>query len=114
MNLELVGKDLHPSEALRERIEQKLTKIEARIGHKIFVRCALKKEATTYTSTVHFTASRREFTATAVGEDLFKSADEAIAKVDRQVRKTLSKGDGARKSSESIRTIDTESDDVAV
>lgn len=102
MNLELVGKDVHPSPELRQRIEQKLEKIESRLGRKLFVRVALGREANGYTCSVHFAANRHEFTANSAAEDLYKSADDALAKISRQVRKTM--GHEGRHGHESIRT----------
>lgn len=106
MNLELVGKDVTPSPALRERIEAKLTKLEARLGQKLFVRVSMAKDAGQFICTVHFTAAKHEYTATASTEDLGKSVDEALSKVDRQVRKMQHKGEANRHAS--IRTSDIE------
>lgn len=104
MNIELVGKDLHPSEMLKKRLETKLGKIETRLGEKLFVRVRLGREANNqYSASVHFAAARREFNATAENEDLIKAADGAIAKIERQVKKVQHKNEAHRKPSESIR-----------
>lgn len=99
MNLELVGKEIQPSDSLRSRIEQKLGKIEARVGHQLFARVALGKDGKDYTCTVNFQSHSHNFSATASGGDLFKSADDAISKVDRQVKKVLHKDEASRNAS---------------
>ncbi len=97
MNLELVGKDVTPSEALRARIEQKLAKFESRVGQKLQVRVTLAQDAATFTCHVHFTAAKHAFDAAGTGEDLVKAADDALAKIDRQLTKALHKAESSRK-----------------
>lgn len=104
MNLELVGKDVTPSDALRDRIEQKLNKFEARLGQKLQVRVAFAQSGDIFTCHVHFTANKHAFDADGSGEDLIKAADEAISKVDRQVAKVMHKDESNRKPTQSIRS----------
>lgn len=104
MNLELVGKDVTPSDALRTRIEQKLAKFEARLGQKLQVRVALAQNGDVFSCHVHFSAAKHPFDADGVGEDLLKAADEALAKVDRQVAKVMHKAESNRKPDQSIRS----------
>ncbi len=99
MNIELVGKDLHPSDMLKDRLEQKLGKIEARLGTPLFVRVKLNQEGQNYSCAVHFNGARHEFNATGVAADLVKAADESLAKIERQVRKFQHKADSHRGSS---------------
>ena len=103
MNLELVGKDVTPTEALRTRIEQKLNKFETRLGQKLQVRVTLTQDAAAFSCHVHFTAAKHVFDADGGGEDLIKAADEALAKIDRQVAKSLHKAEASRKPAQSIR-----------
>ncbi|MCK6569829.1 ribosome-associated translation inhibitor RaiA [Myxococcota bacterium] len=103
MNLEIVGKDVTPSEALRARIEQKLAKFEARLGQKLQVRTALTQEGDTFTCHVHFNAAKHAFDADGTGDDLIKATDEALNKIDRQVTKALQKGKSDKRA-----TIDIE------
>lgn len=84
MNIEFVGKGLHPTDALKQRIERRLTKLEARLDEKLFVRVKFGQEANRYTCSVHFNA-RHDFNAQAAADDLFKAADDALGKVERQV-----------------------------
>lgn len=104
MNLEIVGKDVTPSEALRTRIEQKLSKFETRLGQKLQVRIALAQDGDAFTCHVHFNAAKHAFDADGAGADLIKATDEALSKVDRQVTKALHKAEGERKPASSIRT----------
>ncbi len=103
MNLDLVGKDVEPSDTLRTRIEQKLSKFEARLGQKLKARVALSQRAGDYVCTVHFMGAKHEFNAMAEGNDLFRCADEALAKVERQLRKAQHKGEATRKPGYSLR-----------
>ncbi len=89
MNIELVAKNLPATEMIKDRIEQKLSKIEARLGQKLFVRVTLSNEGKdNYGCAVHFNAGR-EFNATAQSVNLTKASDECIAKIERMIaRKT--------------------------
>jgi ribosome-associated inhibitor A len=114
MNLELVGKDVTPTEMLRDRIEQKLSKLEARLGQKLQVRVSLTHDAGRFHVNVHFHAAKHEFNATADADEPVKAADEAIARIERQVSKAQHKGEASRKPDASIRnaTISTEPSDL--
>ncbi len=97
MNIELVGKDLHPSDMLRSRLEHKLGKIESRLGQPLFVRVKLDHQGhNQYSCTVHFSGARHEFNAVGVAEDLVKAADDSLAKIERQVQKVQHKGESGR------------------
>lgn len=88
MNIELVAKNLPASDMLKSRIEQKLSKIESRLGQKLFVRVRLSDEGNEqYGCSIHFSAGR-EFTAATVSPTLTQAADESIAKIERMLRKT--------------------------
>lgn len=111
MNIELTsGKDVTVPDMLKERVESKLSKLEARLGQKLFFRVRFDKEAVDqYTCQVHFNSSRSEFNASASEDDLVKSADQAIGKIERQLKKFHSKQ--SAKGRMSIRdTMDVEAD----
>ncbi len=93
MNIEFAAKgDLNPSDALKERIEQKLEKLERRFGQSLFVRVKLSEAANNqYTCGIHFNVSGNEFVAQSSNGDLFKASDEAMHKIERQVRKAHDK-----------------------
>lgn len=111
MNIELVGKDLHPSDMLKDRLEHKLGKIESRLGQPLFVRVKLDQQGQDYSCTVRFNGARHEFTAIGTGKDLVKAADDSLAKIERQVRKAQHKSEAGRGSS--IRdAIPLEADDL--
>jgi ribosomal subunit interface protein len=93
MNIELTsGKDLSIPEMLTERIEQKLAKVEARLGQKITFRVRFEKEGVNQLSChIHFSSSRHDFDAKATEDEVVKAADQAISKIERQVRKLQDK-----------------------
>ena len=92
MNIEFVGKDLNLTDALKQRIERRLGKIEARLSQKLFVRIKVAQESTSeYSCSVHFNA-RHDFNAQATADDLFKAADAALSKVERQVGRLNERG----------------------
>lgn len=98
MNIEFAAKgDLTPSDALKERVTNKLEKIERRFGQSLFVRVKFNGSANNhYSCGIHFNVSGNEFVAQADGEDLFKAADEAMSKIERQVRKAQHKSEASR------------------
>lgn len=95
MNIEFVGKELHPSDTLKQRVERRLAKLEARLHQKLFVRIKFGQESNQYTCSVHFNA-RHDFNAQATADDLFKAADDALTKVERQVGRMNERGQRAR------------------
>ena len=79
MNIELIGKDVQPSEMLRGRIESKLEKIERRLGKSLFVRVKLDTSPNhKFTCGVHFQGVGTEFNANATSDDLIKAAVAAM------------------------------------
>ncbi len=110
MNIELVGKDLHPSDMLKDRLEQKLAKIESRLGTPLNVRVKLDQQGQDYSCTVHFNGANHEFTAHGTGSDLVKATNDSLSKIERQVRKAQHKAESQRGSS--IR--DTPSADIDI
>jgi ribosomal subunit interface protein len=105
MNVELThGKDVDVSPMLRERIEQKLAKVESRLGQKLSFRVRIEKEHNDYVSHIHFHETR-DFDANASDAELSKSVDAALQKIESQVRKYHDRHD--QKSGETIReTVD--------
>lgn len=110
MNVELThGKDVDVSSMLRDRIEQKLEKIESRLGQKLSFRVRIEKEHNDYVTHIHFHETR-DFDANAKDDDLSKSVDAAIHKIETQVRKYHDRHD--QKSGDTIReSIDIEKED---
>lgn len=88
MNIELVTRDLQATDMLRERIETKMSKLEARLDEKLFVRVRLSTEAPNqYACSISFNAASHEYSASAQGSDLVRAADDTITKLERQVAK---------------------------
>jgi ribosomal subunit interface protein len=93
MNIELTsGKDVLVTDMLRERVEQKLAKVESRLGQKLFFRVRFEKEGVDMVSChIHFNSSRSEFDAKASEDEIVKAADGAVAKIERQLKKLQDK-----------------------
>lgn len=93
MNIELTsGKDVNVPEMLRDRVELKLKKIEDRLGQKLFFRVRFEKQSVDhYSCQINFSGTRNRFRASANEDDLVKSADQAIAKIERQLSRVQSK-----------------------
>ena len=87
MKLELVYKDVRPTEALAERLESKLDKIEKILRRSPPLHVLVSKTKTAYRCTARFNHKGKEFVAEGRGEDLFVAADEAMHKLDIQVTK---------------------------
>ena len=98
MNIEFAARGgLNPSDALKERVELKLQKIERRFGQSLFVRVKFDEVANgRYGCGINFNVSGHEYVAQSEGDDLFKAADEALQKIETQVRRSQSKHDGHR------------------
>lgn len=92
MNIEFAAKGVNLSDALKERVESKLDKIERRFGQSLFVRVKFSEAANNqYTCGIHFNVAGNEFVANTQSDDLFKASDEAMHKIERQVRKAQNK-----------------------
>lgn len=87
MNIEFSGKDSHPSDELKDRIQRKMEKLEARLHQKLFTRVKFGTEGDTFTCTIHFNA-RHDYNAAGSGTDMYKAADDALSKIERQVERT--------------------------
>ncbi len=103
MNIELIGKDVQPSKMLKGRLENKLGKIERRLGHNLFARVVLDASTNRqFTCGVHFQGLGQDFNANATSDDLIKAADEAMQKIERQVTKAQHRGESRRHSTPRI------------
>ncbi|MBM4290863.1 MAG: ribosome-associated translation inhibitor RaiA [Deltaproteobacteria bacterium] len=93
MNIELTsGKDVLVTDMLRERVEQKLAKVESRLGQQLFFRVRFEREGADVVSChIHFRSTRNEFDAKASEDEVVKAADSAVAKIERQLKKLQDK-----------------------
>jgi len=96
MKLELVYKDVRPTEALADRLEGKLEKIEKILRSSPPLHVTVSKTKTAYRCTARFNHKGKEFVAEGRGEDLFVAADLAIHKLDVQVAKQHERALGKR------------------
>ncbi len=105
MNIDLVTRDLEATDMLRDRLTQKLGKLQTRLDEKLHVRVRLSSEGQEmYGCAIRFNAAQREFTASTEGPDLVRAADETISKLERQVQRAVKKAGAARGAT--IREID--------
>jgi ribosomal subunit interface protein len=85
MTLDLVFKDVKPTEELVKRLESKLAKIERILNRPPPVRFTLEKVRGAYHCIARFTHRGHAFVAEGKGEDLFAASDEAVHKLEMQV-----------------------------
>jgi ribosomal subunit interface protein len=85
MSLDLVFKDVKPTEELATRLESKLAKIERLLNRPPPVRFTLSKMGPAYRCIVRMNHRGRTYVARGIGEDLFAASDEAVHKLEAQV-----------------------------
>ena len=104
MNLEVFGKDVTPSKMLKNRLENKLSKLEKRLGQNLLVRVRLNTVPPKRVSCgIHFQGPGHEYNAESVSDDMIKAADEAVEKIQRQVQKMQHRPESHRKADATIR-----------
>jgi ribosomal subunit interface protein len=87
MNLDLVFKDVKPTEEIVKRLETKLSKIEKILHRAPPVRFTFSKAKGAYTCAARFVHRGHEFVAQGSGEDVFSASDDAVHKLELQVTK---------------------------
>ena len=104
MTIKILFHQMEPSLAVKNKIEKKLKPLERNLGNKFRIswNCSLKDGK--QRSDVHVYCGRKNFHATSVGKSLYKTIDDAVAKLKRQVTKTVRN----RKSKESVHYIVSE------
>jgi ribosomal subunit interface protein len=85
MALDLVFKDVKPTEELKERLKSKLEKIERILNRPPPVRFTLTKTKGAYTCNACLSVNGQTFVAEGSGEDLFTASDEAVHRLEAQV-----------------------------
>ena len=87
MNLDLVFKDVKPTEEIVKRLETKLGKIEKILHRSPAIRLTFSKTKAAYTCVARFVHRGHEFVAQARGEDVFSASDAVVHKLELQVTK---------------------------
>lgn len=85
MSLDLVFKDVKPTEEIVKRLETKMTKIERILHRPPPVRFTLTKTRGAYQCIARFSHRGHTFVAQGIGDDLFSASDEAVHKLEQQV-----------------------------
>lgn len=92
MNIEWIAGGIPTGELLQARVETKLGKLENRLGTKLAARVRLGSAgAHQFNCAVQFSFQGQSFTGSGEGADLLRAADDAIAKLERQLDRTLSR-----------------------
>lgn len=101
MNVTLTGKELKATEAIKEYVEKKLTRIEKYFGEEnIDVTVTIKKEnVTSEIAEMYVTVKGASFKAVTEDKDLYASIDKDIDILEGQIRKAKAKKEKMQKDS---------------
>ena len=99
MKLDLVFKDVRPSEELVARLESKFEKLEKMLHRALSIHVALTKGKTGYKCVARFVHRGKEFVAEGRGVDIFTASDSSFNKLESQVAKAHEKVLAKRQSS---------------
>ena len=108
MNLNIIGRHFEITKALKEHIENKFTKIKNHFDHVIDAKFILSVEKfnNIVDATIHL--PHQDINAKSVDEDMYKSIDLVINKIDRQVIKNKEKFRDHHKSDGSFKNEPTD------
>ena len=105
INLTITDKELKTTEAIKEYIEEKLTRIEKYFGdEEILANVKTKAEKNYQTAEMYITVSGNSFKAVTEDKDLYASIDKDIDIIEGQIRKVKTKKEKMQKDS-SIKQI---------
>lgn len=85
MKVNLVCKDVQPTDELVERIESKMDKIEKQVRSSVQIHLTLGKAPKGFTCTTQFDLRGHRYVAHGEGPDLFVAVDGALHRLGRQV-----------------------------
>ena len=92
MNIKITGKDLKATEAIKDYIEKKMTRLEKYFeGEELDVQAVIKLERELQIAEISAQVKGNTFRAVAESKDLYASIDENIDILERQVRKAKTK-----------------------
>jgi putative sigma-54 modulation protein len=92
MNLTITGKELKATEAIKEYVEKKLTRIEKYFGDSdIDVNVTIKTEKTAQVADIYVSVNGNTYKAGADEKDLYASIDKDIDILEGQIRKMKAK-----------------------
>ena len=101
MNITITGKELKATEAIKDYVEKKLTRIEKYFGDEVIdVSVTIKKEnATAQIAEMYVTVKGSSFKAVTEDKDLYASIDKDIDILEGQIRKFKAKREKMQKDS---------------
>ena len=98
INLTITDKELKTTEAIKEYIEEKLTRIEKYFGdEEILANVKTKAEKNYQTAEMYITVSGNSFKAVTEDKDLYASIDKDIDIIEGQIRKAKTKKERMQK-----------------
>ena len=113
MNIKIVGKDLKATEAIKDYIEKKMTRLEKYFGDdELDVQAMIKVERELQIAEIGASYKGQLLRAVAESKDLYASIDEDIDILERQVRKIKTKKERMNKD-ESLRVQENVLEDHA-
>ena len=98
MNLTITGKELKATEAIKEYVEKKLTRIEKYFEEsKMDVNVTIKNEKTAQVAEIYVSVNGNIYKASSDEKDLYASIDKDIDILEGQIRKTKAKREKMQK-----------------
>ena len=85
MNIELTGRHVKITDALRERVERRVARLDERLDAPARATVALEVEKTTHKCEILLRAGGEEFFAKTDDRDMYAAIDSAAEKVSRQI-----------------------------
>ena len=107
MELEVNGKDLKPTESIKEYIEKRLAKLKKYFNDVIKVSVQVKEEGKNKIVQVSVNTGKKNFRAITENEDLYAGIDKVVDILERQVVKEKDINEKAMKK---VMILDTEDD----
>ena len=105
MNITITGKEIKATEAIKDYVEKKLTRIEKYFGEEDFdVNVTIKTEKTAQIAEMYVTVKGMSYKAVTEDKDLYASIDKDIDILEGQIRKAKTKREKMQKDS-SIKQI---------
>ena len=108
MEIEVNGKDLKPTESIKEYIEKRLAKLKKYFNDVIKVGVQLKEEGKNKIVQVSVNTEKKNFRAITENEDLYAGIDKVIDILERQVVKEKDMNEKAMKKVVEVDIEDTE------
>lgn len=91
MNLTFTYRDLESSAALEASVEKRLAKIRKLVNSSIDVHCIMTVEGRRHKVELNLRGAGHDFSAHDSGDDMYKAANNAVARLEKQVSKHFDK-----------------------